>query len=156
MTLTRWQRPEAGYWNPLRQLSSLREEIDRLFDSPLSALTEVTQPFMSGWRPAVDIYEDKDSLIVRAEVPGMRREDLEVSLHNGVLSLSGERKASTEADNAEMHRAERFVGRFQRVFTLPTTVDADKVKAAYKDGILTITLPKTEEARPRQIEVNTK
>jgi HSP20 family protein len=106
--------------------------------------------------PPLDVFEDKDNLIVRAEVPGMKREDIDVSFHDGVLTLSGERKSEEKYSEAETYRSERFLGRFQRTVTLPTPVDADKVKANYKDGILTVTLPKTEEAKPKQIEVNVK
>jgi HSP20 family protein len=83
----------------------------------------------------------------------MKKEDIEVSLHNGSLSVSGERKSENKHEGAEVYRAERFFGRFQRTITLPATVAGDNVKAQYKDGILTITLPKTEEAKPKQIEV---
>jgi HSP20 family protein len=156
MRLTKWQRPELGVWDPFRRLSTLREEIDRLFDSPLSTLTEATQPFLSGWLPAVDVFEDKDNLFVKAEIPGMKKEEIDISLHDGVLTLSGERKSEEKHENAEVCRSERFVGRFQRSLALSSAVDAEKVKATYKDGILTVTLPKAEEAKPKQIEVSVK
>ena len=107
-----------------------------------------------GWVPALDVYEDKDNLTVKAELPGMKREEIEVSLHDGALTISGERKSETKDGNAEVYRSERFVGRFQRTVTLPSPVASDKVKASYKDGILTVTLPKAEEAKPRKIQVN--
>jgi len=144
--LTRWQ-PTFG------RLTSLRDEIDRLFEVPLAELARGSR-LLSGWTPALDIFEDKDNLVVKAELPGMKREDIQVSLHDGSLSISGERKTESKHEDAEVYRAERFVGRFQRTVTLPTPVAGDKVKADYKDGILTITLPKTEEAKPKQIEVN--
>ena len=152
MALIRWQRPETARWSPLRQLTNLRDEIDRLFDEPFSFLGE-TQPFMGGWSPALDVFEDKDNLLVKAELPGMKKEDIEISLHDNVLSLSGERKEEHKHQEGEIHRSERFVGKFQRTLTLPTPVAADKVKASYKDGILTVTLPKTEESKPKQIEI---
>jgi HSP20 family protein len=151
MTLTRWQRPN---WNPVRQLSSLRDEIDRLFESPLAWFEDGSQPFSSGWLPAIDVYEDKDTVFVRAELPGMKKDEIDISLHEGVLTLSGERKLEKEYDKAESHRVERFVGRFQRSITLPAPVDGAKVRATYKDGILAITLPKAEEAKPKQINVS--
>ena len=156
MRLTRWQRPELSVWAPFTRLSTLRDEIDRLFDSPLSALSETTQPFLSGWLPAVDFFEDKDNFVVKAELPGMKKEEIEIALHDGVLSLSGERKADEKYESAQACRSERFLGRFQRTLALPTAVDADKVQATYKDGILTVTLPKAEEAKPKQIEVTAK
>jgi len=135
------------------RLSSLREEIDRLFELPLSELSRSTQ-LLSGWTPSLDVYEDKDNVVVKAEIPGMRKEDIEVSLHDGCLSFFGERVQEAKHKDAEVYRAERFVGKFQRTVTLPSPVAADKVKASYKDGILTITLPKTEESKPKQIDVS--
>ena len=152
MALTRWQRPELS-WSPFRQLSTLRDEIDRLFESPLSALTATSQQFLSGWAPAFDLHEDKDNLVLRAELPGMKKEDIEISLQGDVLTLAGERKEEQYHKEAEVYRSERFLGRFQRTISLPVQVDVAKVQASYKDGILTVTLPKAEHAKPRQIEV---
>jgi HSP20 family protein len=140
-------------WPGFGRLTDLRDEIDRLFESPLTDLARTSQ-ILSGWTPALDLYEDKDNFVVKAELPGMKREDIEVSLHEGSLSISGERKSEEKHADAEVYRTERFFGRFQRTVTLPTPVAAANVKAAYKDGVLTITLPKTEEAKPKQIEVN--
>jgi len=140
-------------WPGFGRLTNLRDEIDRLFEAPLSELARTSQ-LLSGWTPALDVFEDKDNIYVRAELPGMRKEEIEVSLHNGGLSISGERKSEEKYKDAEVYRGERFFGRFQRSVTLPTPVAADKVKAQYKDGILTVTLPKTEEAKPKHIDVN--
>ena len=150
--VTRWQRPDLT-WPTFGRLTSLREEIDRLFEEPLAELARGSR-LLSGWTPALDIFEDKDNLFVKAELPGMKREEIQVSLHDGSLSISGERKSETKHEDAEVYRSERFVGRFQRTVTLPAPVSGDKVKAQYKDGILTITLPKTEESKPKQIEVS--
>ena len=152
-SLIRWNRQDPATWPRFGRLTSLRDEIDRLFESPLEELARTSQ-VLSGWTPALDLYEDKDSFVVKAELPGMKREDIEVSLHEGSLSISGERKGEEKHAGADMYRTERFFGRFQRTVALPTPVAADKVQAAYKDGVLTITLPKTEEAKPKQIEVN--
>jgi HSP20 family protein len=130
----------------------LRDELDRLFESPLTEFARGSQLF-GGWTPALDVFEDKDNVIVKAELPGMKKDEIEVSLHDGTLSISGERKNESKFENAEVYRTERFVGRFQRSVALPSAVAADKVSAQYKDGILTITLPKTEEAKPKQIDV---
>src|SRR5438093_6235991 len=151
--LTRWQRPELATWPTFGRLSNLREEIDRLFEAPLAEWARSSQ-LLSGWSPALDVYEDKDNFVVKAELPGMKREEIEVSLQDGGLSISGERKSEEKYEEGEVYRAERFFGKFQRTVTLPTPVAVDKVKAQYKDGILTITLPKTEEAKPKQIDVN--
>ena len=153
MTLTRWTKPEVTSWSPFWQLSTLRDEIDRLFESPLTELTRSSQQFLGGWLPAVDLYEDKDNVFVKAELPGMKKEDIDISLHEGVLTLAGERKEEKETKDAEVFRSERFLGRFQRTISLPSPVQMDRVSAAYKDGILTVTLPKTEEVKPKQIEV---
>jgi HSP20 family protein len=157
MALIRWQRPETARWAPFQQLSTLRDEIDRLFEGPfsLTGFGEGLQPFMSGWSPTLDFYEDKDNLYVKAEIPGMKKEDIEISLHDGVLTLSGERKEEKKFSDANIHRSERFVGRFQRSLTLQTPVEPNQVKAVYQDGILTVTLPKAETAKPKQIQVKT-
>lgn len=152
MNLTRYQRPDLA-WPGFGRLSSLRDELDRLFESPWTELARTSQ-LLSGWTPALDVYEDKDNFVVRAELPGMKREDIDVSLHDGALSVSGERKTEKQYEEAEVYRRERFFGKFQRTVSLPAPVAADKVKAQYKDGVLTITLPKTEEAKPKQIDVN--
>ena len=152
MNIIKWQRPMLATWPSLGPLSDLRDEIDRFFDSPLGELPRSSQ-LLSGWTPALDVYEEKEDFVVKAELPGMKKEDIEVSFHDDSLSISGERKSETQHEDAEVYRAERFFGRFQRTVTLPASVAADKVKAGYKDGVLTITLPKTEEAKPKQIDV---
>jgi HSP20 family protein len=155
MALLRWQHPETARWLPFQHLSNLRDEIDRFFQAP-PAWNEGSQPFMSGWSPALDVYEDKDNVVVKAELPGMKKEEIDISLQDGVLTLSGERKSEKKNDDGDIHRSERFVGRFQRTLTLHAQVEADKVKATYQDGILTVTLPKAEAAKPKQIQVKTR
>ncbi|MBE0543133.1 MAG: Hsp20/alpha crystallin family protein [Verrucomicrobia bacterium] len=153
MNVIRWQRPFLTPWQSVGRLSDLRAEIDRLFDSPLAELTGSSR-LLSGWTPALDVFEDKDNFIVTVELPGMKKEHIDVSLHEGSLSISGERKSETQHEDAEVYRAERFVGRFQRTVTLPSPVASDKVKAQYQDGVLTVTLAKTEEAKPKQIDIS--
>jgi HSP20 family protein len=152
-SLTRWQRPELSTWPGFGRLTDLRDEIDRLFEVPLGELARGSQ-LLSGWTPALDLFEDKDNVYVKLELPGMKKEDIDLSLHDGSLSISGERKSEEKFKDAEVYRSERFYGRFQRTVTLPTSVAADKVKAQYKDGVLMITLPKAEEAKPKHIDVN--
>src|SRR5256885_123402 len=151
---TRWQRPELANWPGFGRLSSLRDEIDRLFEAPLAEFARTSSQLLSGWTPAMDIFEDKDNVFVKAELPGMKKEEIEISLHDGSLSISGERRSESKDGEAEVYRSERFYGRFQRTVTMPTAVEAEKVKAQYQDGILTITLPKSEEAKPKHIDVN--
>jgi HSP20 family protein len=144
MKLTRVQT-----WPGVGRLTDLRDELDRFFESPLAHTSEFL-----GWTPAFDVYEEKDNFVVKAELPGMKKEEINVALHDGDLIISGERKSETKSEGTEFYRAERFFGKFQRAITLPATVAANNVKAEYKDGVLTVTLPKSEEAKPRQIEVN--
>jgi len=153
MRLVRFQRPELWGLSPIEQLTNLREEVNRMFEAPFGELTRATD-FFRGWTPALDLREDKDSLVATLELPGLKKEDIGVTVHEGVLSVIGERKQEKEQSEANTYRAERFYGRFHRTVSLPKPVKADAVKAIYRDGILTISLPKTEEAKPRQIEVN--
>jgi HSP20 family protein len=143
MKLAQYQRTGLP-WPAFGRLANLQDELDRFFETPALA-----------WAPALDVHEDKDGYIVHVELPGLKREDIEVSLHDGSLVISGERKAENLEEGIEVHRRERFYGKFSRVLSLPTAVNADKVNAAYKNGILTVTLPKAEEAKPRQINVAT-
>jgi HSP20 family protein len=148
MKLARFTRPDV--WSTFDQLTSLRDEINRLFDTPAS---NGGSDVFNTWAPALDVYEDKESLIVTAELPGMKKEDIDISLHDNTISISGERRNEKKYEGAQTSREERIYGRFTRSFKLPKIVNGNQVKAAYKDGVLTITLPKSEEAKPRQIEI---
>ena len=119
----------------------------------MEALTTSSQQFLNGWLPTIDLFEDQDELVLKAEIPGMKKEDIDISLQGEVLTLSGERKEDAVFDKAESYRSERLLGRFQRTLTLPVSVDAKKVNATYRNGVLTVVLPKAEEAKPKQIEV---
>jgi HSP20 family protein len=152
MKLARFQRPELSNWgSTFDQLWNLRDEINRFFE-PFNGGSNGLDAF-NAWAPALDVYEDKDNIMVKAEVPGMRKEDIEISLHENTLTIAGERKNEKKYEGSQTAREERFFGRFQRSFTLPKAVDGSKVKASYKDGVLTVTLPKSAEAKPRQIAV---
>jgi HSP20 family protein len=124
--------------------------MDRLF----GLTTPRDFSLFNGWSPALDIFQDKDNVVVKVELPGIKKEEISISMHEGMLTISGERKLEEETKEGETYRRERFHGKFHRSLALPTPVDANKVKAAYKDGILTVTLPKAEEAKPKQIEVS--
>ena len=150
MKLARFQRPDLWNWSAFDQLTNIRDEINRLFDSPLE---NGSSGAFNSWAPALDVYEDNDNLIVRAELPGMKKEDIDISLHDNAVTISGERKNEKRYEGGKTSREERFFGRFTRSITLPKAVDAGKVKANYKDGILTVTLPKAAEAKPRQIQI---
>lgn len=153
MSLIRYQTPEVASWPALDRWSTLRGELDSLFEMPLwSGFGRQSQLF-SAWTPALDVYQNNDNVVAMIELAGMKKEDIEISLHDGMLTISGERKGETAQDD-KAERSERFVGKFRRSITLPTRIDANKVSANYKDGILTVTLPKAEEAKPKQIQVN--
>lgn len=131
-------------------LSRLRDQLGQIFEQPDFALTDLMG---GGWMPAVDVLEDKEKLTVKAELPGFKREELEVSVHENNLIISGERKSEEERKDGEFYRSERFYGRFHRAVSLPAAVDIEKISASYRDGVLTVTLPKTDQAKTKQIEV---
>ena len=144
MELVRFE-PFAGFGN-------LRSVFNGLFDENLGRSS--TQPSVSKWYPAVDVLESKDSYLIRAELPGMKREDIKVEVKDGTLVLSGERKSEKPAEGIEYRHTERVAAKFWRSFTLPETVKQDGIEASYKDGVLEIRVPKVEKAKPRQIEIN--
>jgi HSP20 family protein len=140
-------------WRPFRDLMSVQDEMNRLFDDFFGRPVMRRDWIEAAWCPCVDVSETKDSVIINTEIPGMSKDDVKVSIQDNVLTLSGEKKQEKEEKDANYHRMERSYGSFSRSFTLPTSVKADKVKAAYKDGILRITLPKSEEVKPKQIPI---
>ena len=150
MRLMKYQRPDVWSWSAFDQLTNLRDEINRLFESPYA---NGSSDAFNAWAPALDLYEDKDNLVLRAEVPGMKKEDIDISLHENTITISGERRNEKKYEGSETSREERVFGRFTRTLQLPKQVDTGKVKASYKDGVLTVTLPKAEEAKPRQIQI---
>ena len=153
MKIIRYQDPELVAWTPVDRLSQLRDEMNRLLDGSLAGYAGSGGLF-SGWSPALDITQDKDNVFVKVELPGLKKEDIDISLHEGMLTIAGERKQEKKEGEGETFREERYFGRFHRTVTLPTQVDAANVKASYRDGILEIQLPKAEEAKPKQIEVH--
>ena len=154
MNIVRYQRyPPSDLFSALNQLAKMRAEMDRVFESNLGSLSRSPAP-LSRWNPAVAVYTDKDQFTVVVELPGLKKEEIEISLHDDTLTISGERKR--EESNEQEFLTERSYGKFQRSLTLPTAVDAEKVKASYKDGLLQVVLPKAEEAKPKQIEVDLK
>jgi HSP20 family protein len=140
-------------WEPFRDMLSLRADMDRLFKSLFGEIPEEKEGF---WAPVMDIEEDNDNIMVKAEIPGMKKEDIKVSVRNNVLMISGERAQEKELKNKTYHRVERYYGKFSRTITLPSEVETDKIKASYKDGVLCVTLPKPESKRPKQIDVEIK
>jgi HSP20 family protein len=139
-------------YNPFNELRAMQEQMNRLLD--LAWSKEQGEEMREGaWQPLVDIYEDAEAVIIKAELPGMQQEDIDVKIENNTLVLRGERKHDHEIQKENYHRIERLYGAFQRSFSLPHTVDQEKVKASCDKGVLTITLPKKEETKPKQIKV---
>ena len=135
-------------WDPFRELNAFNERLGtflgRNWESP---------PSMSAWNPSVDVFENDNDVVFKAELPGMNAKDIEVKLENNVLMIKGERRFEKETDEKNYHRIEREYGTFSRSFALPTAVNADNVTAEYKDGILKVTLPKKEEIKPKPIKI---
>ena len=143
MNLIRYNNPELG-----SPLGTFTDQINRLF-----GLTTRPAESFGDWSPALDAFEDKDKYTACIEVPGLKKDDLNVTVHDGVLTISGERKTEKDVKECTVHRTERYYGKFSRSVSLPSAVRADKVSAAYKDGVLTVEVPKAEEAKPKTIEV---
>jgi HSP20 family protein len=154
MSLIRYQTPSSAMWPSLNRWANLRDDLDTLLELPFLTGGARQAQLFTGWTPALDLYQNNDNVVAVVELPGMRKEDIEISLQDGVLTIGGERKSEEGGTGENASRTERFTGKFRRSVTLPTRVDANKVNATYKDGLLTVTLPKAEEAKPKQIQVN--
>ncbi len=141
-------------YDPFRDLRTLQEEVNRLFSTNLTRAFDDEGIGRGAWAPSVDIYENKDQIVLEAELPGMNQEDFDLSVENNIITLRGERKfeKTDEADN--YHRVERSYGAFTRSFTLPQTVSAEGATAEYNSGVLRVTLPKREETKARRIQVS--
>ena len=137
-------------YDPFRDMRGLQKEVNRLFSGALQSGEEA---FGTAWNPKIDIYENQDSMVLEAELPGMKRDDFELSFENNVLTLKGERKFEKRDEGDNYHRVERAYGEFSRSFTLPHTVTVEDAKAEFDNGILTVTLKKREETKARKIEV---
>jgi HSP20 family protein len=141
-------------WEPFRDLLTTRREFDRLLREAFSPLFGETELSTRSWAPPVDIYETDNDIVLKAELPGMDAKDVEVRVEDNTLYLKGERKQEKEVKEQNYHRVERSYGSFARSFSLPNSIDASKVKAEYKDGLLTLTMPKREEAKPKTIKID--
>ena len=151
MALIRWR--DRGW--PFRELDELREEMDRLFERTFGRTVPARREgrIVRGWMPTIDMFEREDEVVVRAEIPGMSKEEIDISALGNTLTISGERKAEEEVKEDNYYCCERSYGRFQREITLPQGVNAEKIKTSYKNGILEVILPKKEETKPKKIEV---
>ncbi len=140
-------------WDPFRDLSMLQDRMNRLFDDAGRTWRPDEPAATTSWSPSVDIFETEGEIVVKAELPGMDRKDIQLNLENNVLSLRGERKFQKETKDDNYHRIERSYGVFSRAFSIPATVDEERIRADYKDGVLKIVLPKKDQAKPKQIKI---
>lgn len=142
-------------WTPFRELSTVQDRVNRLFEDAMKAPYRADEGLAStAWAPAVDIYETDKEIVLKAELPEMQEKDIDIKVEDNVLCLTGERRMEKEIKEENYHRIERAYGSFNRSFTLPRTVDREGIKAAYKDGVLKVTLPKKEETKPKQIKID--
>ena len=140
-------------WDPFRDLNMLQERMNRLFDDAGRTWRTDEPAATTTWSPAVDIFETEGEIVVKAELPGMDRKDIALNLERNVLTLRGERRFAKETKDDNYHRIERSYGAFSRAFSIPATVDDEKIGADYKDGVLKIVLPKKEQVKPKQIRI---
>ena len=143
-------------WDPFSDLLSLQDEFNKFFEDRLSKRLGGEGISQNTWAPAVDIYEDENGITIDAELPGLNQKDIEVKVENNSLVIKGEKKFENEDKKENYHRIERFYGAFQRSFILPETVDSEKIKAEYKNGVLQIKIPKKPEVKPKQIKIDVK
>ena len=156
MALIPW-RPKESWWDPFRDLETIQNEMNKLFDSSLLRFGDRNVGLLDGaWSPAVDVYDSKDNVMVKADVPGMKKDEIDVSVHGDTLIIKGEKKQEKETKEKDFVRTERFYGSFNRALRLPATVDASKVNASYKNGVLELVLPKKEESKPKQLKIDIK
>lgn len=143
-------------WRPGRDIFRFRDEMDRLFEDFMEKFPARSELGSQIWNPEIDVRETETEIVVEAELPGIDQKDVNVSIKDNVLTLKGEKKMEKEEKEANYYRAERTYGSFMRSFSLPTLVVADKVGARYRNGVLTVTLPKAEEVKPKEIPVEVK
>jgi len=141
-------------WEPFRDLVTAQRDFDRLFREAFSSQQGETELSTRSWAPPVDIYETEDAIVLKAELPGVEPKDVEVRVEDNTLFLKGERKFEKEVKEQNYHRVERSYGSFARSFSLPNSISTDKVKAEFKDGMLTLTMPKREESKPKTIKID--
>ena len=142
-------------WTPFRELATMQERMNKLFEDVMRSPDRPDEGFsVAAWAPAVDIYETDKEIVMKAALPGMQEKDIEIKIEDSTLIVSGERRMEEEVKEENYHRIERSYGSFHRSFSLPQTVDRDKIKAGYKNGVLTVTLAKREEVKPKQIRID--
>ena len=140
-------------WDPIREMDSLQSDMNRLFDRFFDTGGNGRSGSVRRWIPAMDLVESEEHLVLRADLPGIQEEDVEIEIKDGVLTISGERKAEHEEKGEGFHRVERAFGRFSRSLTLPDGVDADAVAASFDNGVLEVKVPKPEETKPTRVQI---
>lgn len=143
---------EVTPWRPFRELTTLRDEMDKMWNRAFGEWPRI-EPMAGEWTPSLDVSETKDNIVVKAEVPGMDPKDIDISMASGVLTIKGEKKQQKEEKDENYYCCESSYGAFTRSTRLPHEVQSDKIKASYKDGILKITLPKSEEAKKKEVKI---
>lgn len=152
--LTKWNPTQSARWNPFQEMADFERRLERFFGRAPVTSGNGEEPIAEQlWSPLTDITEDDKEFLVKVELPEMKKEDVKVTVENGTLRITGERKAEKEEKTKKYHRIERSYGSFERSFTLPGGADGTKVNAEYKDGVLAVHLPKTAEAKPKAIDV---
>jgi len=156
MAIIPW-RPKESWWDPFKDLEIIQNEMNRLFDSSLVRWGDRGTGLLDGvWGPAVDIYDSKDNIMVKADIPGMSKDEIDVSVRRDTLLIKGEKKQEKETKEEGFVRTERFYGAFSRAIRLPAEVDVAKVNASCKNGVLELVLPKKEEAKSKQLKIDIK
>ena len=145
-------RTALSRWDPFRDLVTFQDRVNHLFGDTLSGSLDADG--FTGWAPPVDIVEEGDRLVLRAELPGVDRKDIDIHVENGTITLRGEKKQEKGIESKNAFRAERFYGTFSRSFVLPKTINPEAIAASYREGVLEVVLPKAKEARTRRIEVS--
>jgi len=138
-------------WDPFRNISGLQEQVNRLFESNLRGRTD--ESALTTWAPAVDIYETENELVMKADLPDVAEKDIDIHVENNMLTVRGERKFEQKVKEENYLRVERAYGAFSRSFSLPNTVNTDAITAEYKNGVLTVVMPKRAESKPKQVKI---
>jgi len=158
MTMERW-RPGWGIipWRPFRELEALEQRFDDIFGRPfLPSIWRRIPIEERGWAPAIEVFEKEDKFVVKADVPGIKTEDIDISVVGDILTIKGEKKAETEVKEEDYYCCERSYGSFYRSIALPSNIDANKIEANYEDGVLEVSLPKAPEVKPKKVAVSAK
>jgi HSP20 family protein len=140
-------------WDPFRDVVTLRERMNRMFEDVFSGRTDDKELTPTSWAPAVDIYETENELVLSAEIPGLSEKEVEIKVEDNTLTLKGERRFEKETKEENYHRIERSYGSFYRAFTLPNSIDPDKIQAEHENGVLRVSMPKRQELKPRTVKI---